>query len=398
MEKTIYLPMTIIIDKEGYKMPKIENKPEKSEIDDTVESFLSKSDLAKAIIWEAYFHKTNGEKFYANKFREKYGGSYGSIWPQFENLLGNWLICNVSPRGYKSGKTWNMKENRYLSFKSHLEEWEKKYSSELIASLHPEILHFAYLLFKKMAERPMTINELKNVLVDDFNLTASDCALTRTVEVILRLFHDSIRVGFSGRKGGTFHYGVDREKLPIIASNEWRCKHFLNDGGVVNPNFFVDLRTNTPIHPLSGRENRIEAKLRHLGLKTKLITPETFLNFPWVLIRNGNAAEKFPKICGACKGNRSAASSKIICNISVSIEGELVPSKFSEHAGERVSKFESCSRGVMALKNRIKEMTRRNDTMIFWKCPKSKQSFEIDLRMFIPTIFQSNMMSHKKLY
>lgn len=371
-------------------MLKSEKEGTASEIDRTEKDFLSKSDLTKAIIWEAYFHRLRREKFYANKFREKYGGSYGSIWPRFESLLGDWLICTESPKGRKLGKTWRMKENRYLGFKNYFKKWGKKYIGEIIeASKYTEILHIAYLIFKKMSEKPMTVDELEKYLMEDFQPHVSNRELMRMVEFVLRLFHNCVKADFSGGRGGTFYYSIEKEKLPILASNKWRCKFYLKDGGSVTRNFFYDPRTNVPIFPISGAESKMELKARSLGINTKLGVPETLLDFPWVLSQGENATNKFPSVCQDCKGHYSSIPEKIVSSVNIQIEGKQAQNvEISEHAGEGISKFESCRRGIMALKNRIKEATGRDDVMIFWECPKGKYYFEISRRMFIPTVFR----------
>ncbi|KUO40838.1 MAG: hypothetical protein AVW06_01960 [Hadesarchaea archaeon DG-33-1] len=360
----------------------------KTENFETFKNFLSESELAKAIIWEAYFCEAQREKFYANKFKGKYGGTYDSVWRQFERLFGTWLFCGESPRGRKLGKTWRMIHDRFLSLKVSLKRWKKDYRQKLVeASKHPEILHFAYLLFDKVGKEMRTIGKLEKILREDFQSSATGQELRSAIEFVLRLFQSYVQVKFKGGGGGgAFYYGIRREKLPIIASNMWRYKIYLKDGRVITPNLWVDPRINSPMIWVGKEVEEVVYRARSLGIKTRLEVPETPLDFPWVLLTSKNGKIRFPEVCKSCKKEYPEPSNKVISNIDVIGNNVTKGAIFMKHASQKKGALESCSKGVMELKSMIEERTGRSDVMIFWNCPKGKRYFEIDLRMFIPTV------------
>lgn len=372
-------------------------------------NLLPKSELAQAIIWEAYLRarrSEGGEKgnyLNPNQIREKYACAYNAAWHAFTKTdwITDWLRFERTRSG---GKGWVLRRER----KKILDEWATSYIREASSFFrHPEILTLSFWILSEIQNEKKSIydirmaienSDIKGLLKKDVRVGCLDRVLMRMIEFVLLFFSPWVEVEYRGKEGRTFYYGLKESPRLILASDKWAFKRKKLDGSGEEElgNYMVNLQDLSIIAPTIASEQprailkhrREEAEGGFYRALAGKVVPNAPLNFPWVLINireDQEPREAFPARCEECKEIQSIEG-KVFENVSISV-GKRVIADVHGPPQEVKSppRFESCVENVNRL---IKPWLRGKRIRVFYGCPKGLTFARTKMNLFIPTMFR----------
>lgn len=333
----------------------------------------SKSELAQAIIWEAYHRgeqKGNRkiEGFNPQAIMKKYGCSYSSAENQFKNLLGNWFAVKTH-KSKKKGSNWKLLESRFNQLKGAIDKWWQRHVQKIVSGgFRPDLVPFACYIFHALKKEERSVTDLEKILEEK---SAFSGDLKERIEFTLRLFAPYIKARFRGSKGRTFYYSPkDKAKLPFLTSTDgrWRVKE--------NKPFIIDLQAEKPrTRPLLNADIVIFPPF----LKDKeasIFIPPAILDHRSVFFER--VGVKTPPCCEECKNEKLGTTKE---PFSFGFEGESDRSYLVE---KDYTQYDVCTNDIIRLIQPLHPLRGRS-VVAFHRCPKNKGYLPLDKGMFIPT-------------
>lgn len=352
-----------------------------------LQEISSKNELKSAILWEAFFHSLENERFYPGKIVDKFNVSKSTAKYHFDNMLGEELLCKENPRARKKGKKWVMKPSFKEEFKSSFENWRKKYRVLMykISKFDDCSIAMNWVLnMLRLSGR--TLSELKEKMketifqgLENPFFENPNHEVERYIEFVLRLFASNIELEYDGRKRKFVYKLKETESLPLMTSNEWKVEV---DGEKVNqPLLFGFGKDNLKIKiPFPEESFSMKGGVfkRSMGFLPRL-------DFAWVQVRGEDGEIKMPPICRKCRDSVLKEGKNLVEEATMEIGKKEYDLNVSEkHSADR---YGSCKIEVIKHLAKFNNPHEERKTFIFLECPEGRRDFWLNKELFIPTSF-----------